>query len=151
MLQQNLHIAVLKDNIEKISNALISFKKSLEKCESIGIKEMYTFEELEAFDSLTVKFARISDILTQKVLRTIFILLREDNLTFIDICKKAEKHQLIDDADSLLSIRDIRNQVSHDYNDENLKTLYADIFKLSPQLESAIQNVIAFSKRYNWI
>ena len=73
---------LLKDNLILLEKAKISFYLSIEKCLAIGLKEDYTFEELESFDSLTSKFARTSDIFTQKVLKTIFSLLRENTIFF---------------------------------------------------------------------
>lgn len=75
---------LLKHNYSILLQSIQTLSKSLEKCEKIGVKDNYNFEEMESFDSLTSKFARTSDIYTQKVLRrTVLILLRETQNTFI--------------------------------------------------------------------
>ena len=71
----------LKSDFESLDLAVNSLKMSFDKCKIIGLKTIYNFEEQESFDSFTSKFARTSDIYTQKILKTIFYLLRE---TFIE-------------------------------------------------------------------
>ncbi|MDZ7742739.1 MAG: hypothetical protein U5Q03_13570 [Bacteroidota bacterium] len=93
------------------ANSLKTLKRSVEKAQSIGQKEEYTFEEMEAFDSLTSKFSRSSDIFLQKIMRTLWELLHEDRMPLIDMLNKAEKLHIIHSADALLEVRDIRQDL----------------------------------------
>ncbi|MCX6234220.1 MAG: hypothetical protein NT175_05765 [Bacteroidetes bacterium] len=99
---------LLLQNIEKLQVALVSFELSLEKCKRLDLNKPLSFEESETFDSLSSKFGRISDIYIQKVLRTIFELIREDARHIVDMANKAEKLELIENADFLISVRDLR-------------------------------------------
>ena len=141
---------LLKDNLVLLEKAKISFHLSIEKCLAIGLKEDYTFEELESFDSLTSKFARTSDIFTQKVLKTIFSLLRENTISFIDRANLAEKLGLVKSADELIEIRDMRNSIAHEYLMENLLEIFRDVLQLSRPLLEAIDLSIKFCKSHNW-
>ena len=85
------NLEVFKHNYSLLLQSVQTLKKSLSKCKKIGVKTEYSFEETESFDSLTSKFARTSDIYTQKVLRTILILLRENQNTYIDMANKRIK------------------------------------------------------------
>ena len=96
---------------------------SIEKCQTIGEKVDYNFEELESFDSLTSKFNRTSDIFTQKVLRTTWMLLHEPFAPYIDMVNKGEKMFLIKSADQMIEIRDLRNQIAHEYIPEACRKL----------------------------
>jgi hypothetical protein len=89
----------LKTNLSTLDKALDTFNYSYKNCKKIGIKEEYNYEELDKFESLTSRFARISDILTQKIMKSIFILLREDVKTFIDRVNLAEKLDMIDSSE----------------------------------------------------
>ena len=62
---------------------------------------------------MTSKFSRTSDIYLQKVLRSIWMLLREDTVPLIDLLNRAEKLMIIVSAEELLQMRDIRNQIAH--------------------------------------
>lgn len=151
MADKALYEQLLKENFQKLDVSLKTLQLSIEKCLQIGIKETYSFEETEAFDSLTSKFARTSDIFIQKILRSVFILLHEGALNLIDLANRAEKLNLITNADTLLMIRDIRNQISHEYEDENLKIIYSQIFELAKWLESDIEKTRQFAGKYQWL
>ena len=56
---------------------------SVEKCKMIGLESNYSFEEQESFDSLTSKFNRSSDLFTQKIIRTVGMLLHESFVPFL--------------------------------------------------------------------
>ena len=78
-------IELLQDEWDLLGASLSTLQLSIKKCQLIGQKENYSFEELESFDSLTSKFSRTSDIFTQKVMRTIWMLLHEPFVPFIDM------------------------------------------------------------------
>lgn len=127
-------LELLKHNYSLLLQSIQTLNKSLDKCKKIGVKKNYSFEEMESFDSLTSKFARTSDIYTQKVLRTVLILLREAQNTFIDMANKAEQINLINTADDLISIRDLRNEIAHEYLLEELHEIYKQTIEYSEKL-----------------
>lgn len=69
--------SVLAFNREILSKALPSFIRSIEKCRSLELTAPIPFEVEESFDALTSKFSRVSDIFTQKVLKSFVILIRD--------------------------------------------------------------------------
>jgi len=142
---------LLKQNWELLIRSLDSLKLSVEKVSNIGQKTEYTFEELESFDSLTSKFARTSDIFLQKIIRTVWALLHETQMPLIDVLNKSEKLGLIKSADQLIEIRDIRNQIAHEYLPEAIQELIPDVIELSKHLETNIQTCKRFISQRNWI
>jgi len=142
---------LLKQNRELLMRSLDSLKLSVEKVSKIGQKTEYTFEELESFDSLTSKFARTSDIFLQKIIRTIWALLHETQMPLIDVLNKSEKLGLIESADQLIEIRDIRNQIAHEYLPEAIQELVPDVIELSKHLETNIHACQRFISQRNWI
>ena len=145
------HIKLLTANWELLQNSLKTLKRSVEKAQTIGQKKEYTFEEMEAFDSLTSKFSRASDIFLQKIIRTLWELLHEDKMPLIDILNKAEKLEIIHSADAMLEIRDIRNQIAHEYIPEAIQELVPDVIMLTHKLEDNINICQAFLLTRNWI
>ena len=142
---------LLKQNWELLIRSLDSLKLSVKKVSNIGQKTEYTFEELESFDSLTSKFARTSDIFLQKIIRTVWALLHETQMPLIDVLNKSEKLGLIKSADQLIEIRDIRNQIAHEYLPEAIQELIPDVIELSKHLETNIQTCKRFISQRNWI
>ena len=147
--KQNL--VLLKESWELLLQSILTLELSVEKVRSFGVKDDYTFEELEAFDSLTSKFSRSSDIYTQKVLRTIWALLHEPFVPFIDMMNKAEKMQVLRTADQIVIIRDLRNQIAHEYIPEAFQELAGDVIKYSKVLEENIDTTRLFLEDRRWI
>jgi len=85
----------LNNNLDLLNKALDTFLYSYNNCKKIGVKEEYTYEESDKYEALTARFARISDILTQRVMKTVFLLIREVAKTFIDKINMSEKFRKI--------------------------------------------------------
>lgn len=127
-----------------LQSARATLELSVHKCQAIGLKGCYTFEELESFDSLTSKYNRLSDIFTQKVLRTVWILLHEPFVPFIDMMNKCDKMLIIRSADQLIEIRDMRNQIAHEYIPEAIRDLVPEVIELTSQLFENIEDCHQF-------
>lgn len=140
---------LLTQNVLLIQKSLISFEKSLLKCRQIELDKELSFEEQEALDSLTSKFARISDIFTQKIIRAVSIIYREEPKTFIDLANFAEKIGLISNAEILLNIRDLRNEIAHEYVDDEILLLYQKSIELAEDLTKQINITTKYIKGNN--
>src|SRR6185369_5728960 len=62
---------LLERALSILSDAQEVLLYSFNKCSRIGLKAQYEPEELESFESFTGRFARLSDILIQKVFRLV--------------------------------------------------------------------------------
>lgn len=140
--------SVLKANRDLLDQALPSFRKSLEKCRLLHLAAPRSFEVEESLDALTSKFSRISDIFTQKVLKSLVLLTREDAPTFVDRMNLCEKLGVISSAADPIEIRDLRNQIAHEYLSENLTEVYQDCMALSGKLLSEVQIAHPVIERY---
>jgi len=135
--------ALLESNRQILGQAMPSFIRSIEKCHAFDLETLISFEVEESFDALTSKFARVSDIFTQKVLKSFLILLREDAPTFLDRMNLCEKLGIIPSANDLIEIRDLRNLIAHEYLTENLLEVYKESLHLSVKLLQAIEGANA--------
>ena len=140
--------SVLRANREVLDQAVPSFSKSLEKCRSLNLAGPRSFEVEESLDALTSKFARVSDIFTQKVLKSLVLLTREDAPTFVDRMNLCEKLGVISSAADLIEIRDLRNQIAHEYLSDNLTEIYGDCLTISEKLLTEIQVAHPVIERY---
>jgi uncharacterized protein with HEPN domain len=112
---------------------------SVNAIDQFGIKSEYTENEYEAFESLTARFARATDILTQKVLKTFFQIIQENFHTFLDVADLAEKFEIVEKAETLIVLRDLRNQIAHEYEEEELNRLFGEIVNNTPELIRIIE------------
>ena len=86
-------------------------------------KEKYinlTDEEVEPIDQFLFRFAKLQDTIGQKLFKIILIFLDEDidGKPFIDILNLMEKLHLLESAKEWKELRDDRNELSHNYEDE---------------------------------
>ena len=144
-------IDLVQSEWELLQASVDTLQLSIRKCQLIGRKESYTFEELESFDSLTSKFNRTSDIFVQKVLRSVWMLLHESFIPFIDMMNKSEKMLMLRSADEMIEIRDLRNQIAHEYIPEAIRDLIPEVIELTSQLIENIENCRRFMKARGWI
>lgn len=146
-----LLIQLLQSEWLLLQASLKTLNHSVDKCKAIGIKQEYTFEELESFDSLTSKFNRTSDLFTQKIIRTIWMLLHEPFVPFIDSMNTAEKIKILSSADQMIGIRDLRNQIAHEYIPEVIRDLIPEVIELCSQLSKNMICCRDFLVKRKWI
>jgi len=153
MKNQNDHLLIqlLQTEWMLLHSSKETLLKSVEKCRLIGAKSEYSFEEQESFDSLTSKFGRTSDLLTQKIIRTIWMLLHEPFAPYIDMMNICEKSGIVCSADQMIGIRDTRNQIAHEYIPEALRDLVPEVIELTQQLDENINCCRKFLEGRKWI
>ena len=104
-----------------------------------------TDAEWERWDALTVRFARLADVLTQQVFRAIDMaeFLPGDS-TFVDRINRAEKRGHIKSAYVWKEIRDIRNQIVHEYTSAQLRLLFQDVVRHAPELLACVERLSSY-------
>jgi len=121
---------------------------SFNKCSMIGIKGTYKPEELESFESFTGRFARLSDILIQKIFRLVDELDLDTQGTIRDRINRAEKKELIASSDVFVEIRMVRNDIAHEYLPEAIHDIFEKVLSLTPHLLDGVQRTMAYCKKY---
>ena len=134
-----------------LNRSLKSLQQSSEMTHLLLQQSEFSFEELESIDSLTSKFSRTSDIYLQKVLRSIWMLLREDTVPLIDLLNRAEKLMIIVSAEELLQMRDIRNQIAHEYLPEAVPELAKEVVVMTTLLQKNIEQKERFLSQQGWL
>ena len=133
MDRKNL-LALLDAEIRLTKDARDVLVYSLEQCRNIGTRDPYTNGELTEYEALTARFSRLSDILIQKLLRTLDTLELEEPGTIRDRINRAEKRDLVQTAEDLIKIRTLRNEIVHEYLPEALQGLFREVLLLTPIL-----------------
>ena len=145
---RRLFVEQLDEYLTILEKATVALSYSYDKCRAIGKKNEYDLEEQESFEALTARFARTSDILTQKVIKSMFILLHENIKTIIDAARFLEKLEIIENANDLLNIREIRNQIAHEYVEPDIKELFFDVLRYVPELKKIIKSVKIYRQEH---
>jgi uncharacterized protein with HEPN domain len=146
--KRKLLLTQFNENLVLLHKSVIALDYSYDKCRAIGEKEKFDLEQQESFEALTARFARTSDILTQKVFKTLFILLQENIKTIIDAANLLEKLAVLESADDLLNVRELRNQIAHEYVESDVKALFFDVLRYVPEIKKIINNVTAYYHKH---
>lgn len=141
----NLKKLLLKE-LQLLDNAEQVLRYSFEKCTRIGLKGDYTPDELESFESLCSRFARLSDIMTQKLFRLLDELALDTPGSVRDRINRAEKRGVIETAEHFVAIRILRNDIAHEYLPEAIFEIYRKVMALTPTLLASVDLVNRYSK-----
>ncbi len=117
--------------IQQVSDSLRWLRRSYDKCAVIGIKSSYSDNDYDNFEVLTSRYARTLDILVNKLYRAIDYAELEEQGTIIDVMNRAERRGLIESVDEIRRMKDLRNNIAHEYSTENLDSLFEDTLKSS--------------------
>ncbi len=141
-------IALLGNEIKDLKQARDSLVYSYDRCRHLSIETGLDNETMERFEALTARFARLSDIMIQKVFRTLDTLDLEDRGTVRDRINRAEKRKVIESADEFIDIRMVRNEIAHEYKRQTVLEIFERVLLLTPSLMNAVENIEVYSNKY---
>lgn len=152
MAAEHHRVAYLQQQFELAQRAASALSYSSEGVGSfVPSGEMILIERLpdaqqERLEALVARFARLSYIIIQKLFRAVDAIELVDEGTILDRLLRMEKRGVIQSAIEWRHIRELRNQVAHDYVVENSQLFYSEIIAncsiliaLLPQLEQYLQ------------
>ncbi len=134
-------IELLKEELADLQLAAVHLGYSLERCHNLIGQEEISPEQLERLESLTSRFARLADLLIQRIFRLIDDVELEGSGTILDRVYRAEKRGFAN-ASELIRIRELRNLIAHEYANDKMPEVYAAVATLSPILLAAIPKII---------
>jgi len=151
--KQELLIKLLKENFDDLLKAKEALEFSMRKCNLLlPVKnKSLSNDDLEIFEALTARFARALDILTQKALTNIFVLMAENPVSFIDKCQLAEKLGIIKNANDLIAMRRLRNEIAHEYRSIEVEQLFTSVCKNASVLCAMIEEIHAIVSQRNML
>ncbi len=114
------------------------------------LSEDISDEDLVHLDAITSRFARLADILIQKVFRAIDAIELTDEGTLIDRLNRAEQRGIIDSAEGWRNIRELRNQIAHEYVLEDLHSLFEDVIQFTPFVLKCVDKIKIYLRNENF-
>lgn len=138
----------LKENFEQTDEAAKHLLNSVERCKDFVLSNDYSEDQLIELEALTGRFARMSDLLIQKVFKTIDEIEGTTQGTVRDRLLQAEKKRIIDNADGFMEIRKVRNRIAHEYEIDALKDIFLFAFQNSHLLIDAIKTAKEYSQKF---
>ena len=141
-------IDLLRENINTLNLSVTWVQRSYDQTCDIESKDTYSETEFDKLENLASRYARTTDMLVNKVLRSIDTVESEDIGTVIDIMNRAEKRGIVPSADLLHTIKDLRNNIVHEYKISEITRFFSDVRKYTPFLLEIIKNVNMYCEKY---
>ena len=108
-------------------------------------------DEIEAIDQYLFRFAKLQDTLGKQVFKMIVSEYDDtvDDLTFLDVLNRLEKIGVLEDVNIWKKLRDVRNDISHQYDDEPEEMAEAlnNIFSYKTELIAIFDKIEIFVNR----
>jgi hypothetical protein len=139
-------ISELHDELQYLVKGIDTLLHAYKHCSEIGLKTEYTFDELDKWEALTARFARLSDILTQKVFSSMMIILNGQTGSLIDKANFAEKYNLVVNSQDFTKLRLLRNFIAYEYAKQNTNEIFEKVFENCLNVVGMIQKVDSFCR-----
>jgi hypothetical protein len=102
-------------------------------------------EDLLLLELLTSRFAKLQDLMGSKIIGDFLNMTGDarENMTMLDKIHLLERLEIIDDSELWKEMRNVRNNISHEYPDEpGLTADYLNkVFELAPKLLELYTNI----------
>ncbi len=121
--------------------AVMILEKSQVKAQAlleISKTQALTDDQRETLESLTTRFARALDFLMQKLLRTIDKIELTDEGSILDRVNRFKKRDVLRDDVNYGILKDLRNQIVHEYIIEETDTVVVDAIKYTPLVKEIL-------------
>lgn len=135
------HLALCVAQLQDASKWL---QRSLEQCQPIDNTKPLTAEQYDALENLSSRFARVVDILINKLYRAIDVAELLEAGSLIDTINRAVKKGLLEDNQTARTLKDIRNEIVHEYVVENLKNLQLEILRYTTILLELVKVALSY-------
>ena len=140
--------ALLQENLEGMRKSLAWLKRSHEKCSRIGVKQRYMEDEFDDFENMVSRYARTLDVIVNKVFRSIDAVELEDGGTLLDVVNRAEKRGIVDSAERVRGLKDLRNDIVHEYETDDLPALFLQTLEAIPELFAIAEGTEKYCERF---
>jgi len=138
----------LEETFEQADEAARHLDISFERCKKFIDNKDFSEDQLIELEALTARFARVSDLLIQKIFKSIDLLDANTPGTVRDRIIQAERKGIIENAQTLLEIRNVRNTIAHEYESESLIEMFLFIFRHSTILMEILKRSKSYSTRF---
>lgn len=139
-------IQILKENKQALESQYYWLERSYLICKKLANKNNYQPEEMDALETLCARFARSIDYLIRKVFRSIDDVEFENQGTLIDVVHNAEKRGLIESTEKMRLIKEIRNEIVHEYIQEEIQNHFSDVLINTEYVLKIIKNTIEYCR-----
>lgn len=137
-MNENKWQKLLEKYMQEAEKAAVALEYSYQKC--LQLKAPFDLEQQESVEALAARFARLIDIMLQKVWKTVEKIELDEQPTTKDRILAAEKKQIVESASLVIQAKQLRNQIAHDYAGEELEIIFSQLLQFAPTILLAWTN-----------
>ena len=138
---------ILADNVKALQHSVAWLQRSFDICSKTGERQNLTPEEMDAYESLTARFARTANLLFNKVFRSLHYFLEGENRTWLDVLHYMEKTGVLKSMEEARFLKELRNDIVHEYALNNVLELFIEVYQQTPLLLTMVASAIAEAER----
>jgi len=139
---RKIHFLELHKNLEK---QVFWLNRSFEKSKNLDLDNL-SIDDFDILENLSSRFARTLDFLVRKYWRALDSLEFENQGTLVDVVNRAEKRKFFDEIEQFREMKDLRNEIVHEYLDDKLEETFDDIREFSKILLEICQRSLDYRK-----
>jgi hypothetical protein len=144
-------MSVLEKNLQSAAKAKRWLLRSYETCKSIDFDKPVPDNRMDDLEALTGRFARFTDIMINKVFRSLEIAELETPETLIDTVNRMAKRGLVKSTESVRELKNLRNTISHEYEDEELRLIMKNCVGKAPELFEIFDRVESYCTGHGYL
>jgi hypothetical protein len=129
-MRKELFLEIHKNLAKQIFWLERSYLKSI----NIDLKSSLKDDEFDILETLSSRYARTIDFLVRKYWRALDEVEFETQGTLIDVVNRAEKRNFFTNIEEFREMKDIRNDIVHEYINDELNYMFIDVLKSSNKL-----------------
>jgi len=137
---RKIHFLELHTNLEK---QVFWLNRSFEKSKNLDLDNL-SIDDFDILENLSSRFARTLDFLVRKYWRALDSLEFENQGTLVDVVNRAEKRKFFDEIEQFREMKDLRNEIVHEYLEDKLEETFDDIREFSKILLEICQRSLDY-------
>lgn len=142
---------LLKDNMDALHKANAWLQASHQKCRDISWDAELSMDDLDALEAFSARFSRLTDLLLQKVFRSIEELELTSGGTLLDVIHRFQKRGFDLDDDKLRQMRVLRNLIAHEYLEDHLTELFREMLDYTTYLNHIVNLTIDYVQQKGYL
>jgi hypothetical protein len=150
------YLKLLTEQVLRVIAARDAFSSSRSRAEDIlqkiqGGGHQPTLAEQEALEATTSRFVRLSDILFQRLFRTLEQVELMDEGINIDRLNRMEKRGVIASAETWKQIRHLRNFIAHEYLIQASDSVVLESIQYGQELLDCVERFIQYAQSKGYL
>ena len=152
-MEEKLKKEILREQLKTMDAAVEVLADSHKRVQLIFEKSKIklTVEEKESCEALVARFTRILDFLFQRVFRTLDKIELQEEGTALDRLNRMEKRGIISSANLWQELRELRNEIAHEYLIEESDRVLIEAHKKSDELFLTAKKIKDYIKNKNYL